>query len=172
MCWYKCLYHVKSVVYPSSCEVSCVPLIILQMFVSCQVSCVPLILQMFVSCQVSCVPFIILQMFVTCQVSCVPLIILQTIVPTYYAYNDNKIVIYTPTLYNYLCNQCLSPLTLWIRILDTTLCDKVLQLLATGWWLSLSTLASSTNKADHHDITEILLKVALKTITLSPPPYS
>jgi hypothetical protein len=33
-------------------------------------------------------------------------------------------------IYNYLCNQCLSPLTLWVRIairrgvLDTTLCDK------------------------------------------------
>ena len=36
-------------------------------------------------------------------------------------------------IYNYLCNQCLSPLTLWVRIplrrdwLDTTLCDKVCQ---------------------------------------------
>jgi hypothetical protein len=28
-------------------------------------------------------------------------------------------------------------------------------------------VVSSTNKADHHDITEILLKVALKTITLT-----
>jgi hypothetical protein len=34
-------------------------------------------------------------------------------------------------------------------VLDTTLCDKV----------------SSTNKTDHHDITEILLKVALNTMT-------
>jgi len=36
-------------------------------------------------------------------------------------------------MYNYLCNQCLSPLTLWVRTqlrrgaLDTTLCDKVCQ---------------------------------------------
>jgi membrane-bound inhibitor of C-type lysozyme len=29
------------------------------------------------------------------------------------------------------------------------------------------TLVSSTNKTDHHDITEILLKVALNTITLT-----
>ena len=32
---------------------------------------------------------------------------------------------------------------------------------------SLETLISSTNKADCHDVTEILLKVALNTITLT-----
>jgi hypothetical protein len=43
---------------------------------------------------------------------------------------------------NYLWNQWLSPLTLWVRILhrrgvlDTTLCDKVCQWLATGRWFS------------------------------------
>ena len=37
-----------------------------------------------------------------------------------------------------------------------------------GWWFSLGTLVTSTNKADSHDITEILLKVVLNTITLSP----
>ena len=40
----------------------------------------------------------------------------------------------------------------------TALCDKVCQLLATGRWFSP---VSSTYKADSHDITEILLKVAL-----------
>jgi hypothetical protein len=39
--------------------------------------------------------------------------------------------------------------------------DKVYQLLAHGRWFSP---ASSTSKTDHHDITEILLKVALNTI--------
>jgi hypothetical protein len=34
-----------------------------------------------------------------------------------------------------------------------------------GQWLSPGTLVSSTNKRDCHDITEILLKVALNTIT-------
>ena len=54
----------------------------------------------------------------------------------------------------YLCIQCLSPLKLWVRIplrrgvLNTTLCDKVCQWLATG-------------------ITEILLKMALNTTTLA-----
>jgi hypothetical protein len=49
----------------------------------------------------------------------------------------------------------------------TTLCDKVCQVLVTGWWFSPCTLVSSTNKTDHHDITEILLKVALNTINLN-----
>ena len=51
--------------------------------------------------------------------------------------------------------------------LDTTLCDKVCQWLAAGRWFSLGTPVSSTNKTDRHDITEILLKVALNTITLT-----
>jgi hypothetical protein len=35
-------------------------------------------------------------------------------------------------------------------------------------WFFPGTPVSSTNKADRHDITEILLKVALNTITLTP----
>jgi len=38
-------------------------------------------------------------------------------------------------LNNYLCNWCLSPLMLWVRLQRTrctTLCDKVCQWLATG----------------------------------------
>ena len=56
--------------------------------------------------------------------------------------------------------SCWSPLTLWVRIplvrgvLNTTLCDKVFQ-----WQV-----VSSTYKTDHHDITEILLKVVFNTI--------
>ena len=70
-------------------------------------------------------------------------------------------------IYNYLCNQYLSSLNLWVRIshiqavLDTSLCDKVCQGLETGQWFSPGTLVSSTNKTDRHDRTEILLKVAL-----------
>jgi hypothetical protein len=51
---------------------------------------------------------------------------------------------YGSWIYNFLCNQCLSLLMLWvwisIRTSCTTLCDPV----------------SSTNKTDRHDITEIL----------------
>ena len=46
---------------------------------------------------------------------------------------------------------------------DTTLYDKACQWLATGRWFSP---VSSTTKTDRHDITEILLKVTLNTITL------
>ena len=53
------------------------------------------------------------------------------------------------------------------EVVDITLCDKVCHCLAAGRWFSLSTRVSSTNKTDRHDITEILLKVALNTITPS-----
>jgi hypothetical protein len=49
----------------------------------------------------------------------------------------------------------------------TTSCDKVCQWLATGWWFSADTPVSSTNKTDGHGIADILLKVALSTITLT-----
>jgi hypothetical protein len=51
----------------------------------------------------------------------------------------------------------------WRNGLGTTLCDKVCQWLATGLWFSP---VSPTNKTDRRDITEILLKVALNTVTL------
>jgi hypothetical protein len=34
-----------------------------------------------------------------------------------------------------------------------------------GWWFSLDTLFSPTYKTDSHNITKILLKVALNTLT-------
>ena len=80
---------------------------------------------------------------------------------------------YGSWIYNYLCNQCPSPLALWGRIrprrgvLNTTLCDKVCYWLATGLWFSPGTPVSSTNKTNCHNITEILLKVSLNTITVT-----
>jgi hypothetical protein len=66
---------------------------------------------------------------------------------------------------------CLSPLMLWvwisIRARCTTLCNKVCQWLATGRWFSPGPPVSCTNKTDYHDISEILLKVALNTIKQS-----
>ena len=46
-------------------------------------------------------------------------------------------------------------------VLNTTLCDRVCQWLATGRWFSSGTPVYSTNITDRHSITEILLKVAL-----------
>jgi len=80
---------------------------------------------------------------------------------------------YGSWVYDYLCNQ--APITTKVvssnptrwGVLDTTLCDKVCQWFATGQWVFLCAPVSSTNKTDRHDITEILLKVALCTITLT-----
>jgi hypothetical protein len=51
------------------------------------------------------------------------------------------------------------PVNNTLGVLDTTLCDKVCQWLATSLWFSPGTPVSPTNKTDRHDITEILLKV-------------
>ena len=81
---------------------------------------------------------------------------------------------YGSWIYNYLCNPCLSSLTLWVQtplrrgVLDTTLCDKVCQWLATGQWFSPGAQVSSTNKTDSPVITKILLKVVLNTINHKP----
>ena len=59
----------------------------------------------------------------------------------------------------------------WWGVLDTTLGDKVCQWFSAGRWLSPGSPISSTNKSDRHDETEILLKVELNTITLTPHLY-
>ena len=65
---------------------------------------------------------------------------------------------YDSWIYNYLCNQCPSPLQLWVRIplrrsvLDTTSCDKVCQWIAADWWFSPSTIKlKSMSGKDLHD---------------------
>ena len=72
-------------------------------------------------------------------------------------------------IYNYLYNECPSPLTFQScslkGVLDRTLYDKVLSDLRQVNGFSPGTPVSSTNKTDHHDIAEILLKVALNTIS-------
>jgi len=49
--------------------------------------------------------------------------------------------------------------------LNTTLCHKVCQWIGAGRWFSPGTPVSSTSKTDRHDMSEILLKMALNTIT-------
>jgi hypothetical protein len=49
----------------------------------------------------------------------------------------------------------------WQGVLDATLCDRDCQ------WFSPGIPSSPTNTTDRHDITEILLKAALNTITLN-----
>ena len=68
-----------------------------------------------------------------------------------YMYNE-PLWLYGSWIYNYPCNRCLSPLKLWVRtplrrgVLDTTLCDKVCQLLVTGQWFSPGIPVSFTNE--------------------------
>jgi hypothetical protein len=63
---------------------------------------------------------------------------------------------YDSWIYNYLCNQCLSPLLLWVRISIrarcTTLCDKVCQWLVAGRWFFPGPPISSTNNKHFYDI--------------------
>ena len=75
---------------------------------------------------------------------------------------------YGSWIYNYLCNTCLSSLKVWIRfplwrgVLDTTLCDKVGQWLATGRWFYLGTPLSSTNKTDRHENNSNIVESGVK----------
>jgi hypothetical protein len=52
-----------------------------------------------------------------------------------------------------------------VSLLDTTLCDKVIYDRSVVFFPG--TPVSSTNKSDRHDITVILLTVALNIITLT-----
>jgi energy-converting hydrogenase Eha subunit E len=66
-----------------------------------------------------------------------------------------------------------SPLKWWVRIQLMANCNRynimwyICLWLEAGWWFSPGTLISSTNKSDRHDITEILLKIALNTISIA-----
>ena len=60
-------------------------------------------------------------------------------------------------------------LKLWVRMRIMAGCTRYNFVIkfATGLWFSLGTLISSINKTDRHNIAEILLKVALNTISLT-----
>ena len=69
--------------------------------------------------------------------------------------------------YNYGLVNCSWPFAITTDVVGSTPGqgeDKVRQCFALDRWFSLSPPVSSTNKTDRHDITEILLKVALSTI--------
>ena len=81
---------------------------------------------------------------------------------------------FTTTLYTYAISayhhwSCGIEPRSWQCVLNTTLCDKVCLWLATGRQFSL---VSSTNKTDRHNISEILLKVALNTINHNKDAWS
>ena len=70
-------------------------------------------------------------------------------------------------IYSGLSNVFLREIVPCIFHIKTWFLKKICQWLATGRWISPCSPVSSINKTDPHDITEILLKVALNTITLS-----
>ena len=69
--------------------------------------------------------------------------------------------------------SCEARISLNPSVFDTTLhvfvyVTRFFQWPATGRWFFPGTPFSSTNKTDHHDIAEILLKVVWNTITIVP----
>jgi hypothetical protein len=81
---------------------------------------------------------------------------------------------YGSWIYNYICNQGLSPLKLWFQIPFMARCS-----LYNIMWESLSVTCDRSVAFSHHScflhqinhdipVTEILLRVALNTITLIP----
>ena len=70
---------------------------------------------------------------------------------------------YDSWIYNYICNQCLSPLTLWVPtplsrcVIDTILCDTVCPWLVVDRWFYPGAPVSFSNKTDCHEIAERLL---------------
>ena len=59
-----------------------------------------------------------------------------------------------------------------IGIVDTKLCEKVFQLLATDRWVSPGTPVSSTNKTYSYDIAKLFSKVALITTNQTESKYA
>jgi hypothetical protein len=158
--------------------ISCQPmvkLIISEILISCQSMVKLIISEILISCQ-PMVKLIISEIPISCQ-SMVKLIISEILISCRPMVKltrgrrgpDHMVVGFTATCeisahhqWSWEFEPCW-----WRGLLDTTLCDKLCQWLATGLWFSEGTPVSSTNKTDCHDITEILLKVVLNTKTLT-----
>jgi len=67
---------------------------------------------------------------------------------------DRMVVRFTTTftISVYHHSRCALESRPWRGILDTTLCYKICQWLASEWWFSPGTAVSSTNNANCHDI--------------------
>ena len=97
-------------------------------------------------------------------------LIKKWIVPTktHTYHREGALWSYSCWIYNYLCNQYLAHSANRVHgeiySIQNYVILKVCQWLTTGRWFSPSTPVSSTNKTDRHDITDILLSVALNTI--------
>ena len=78
---------------------------------------------------------------------------------------------YVSWMQNYLCNQCLSPLSVWVRIslmvysIQHYVIKFVRYLRQVGGFLRVLRFPPPIKLLDCHDVTDILLKVALNTLT-------
>ena len=63
--------------------------------------------------------------------------------------------------------MCMQSVLITTNVVSSNLGHSDLYSIQAVRWFSLDTPISSTNKTDRHDIPEILLKVALNTITLT-----
>ena len=83
------------------------------------------------------------------------------------------VVVYGSWIYNYPCNQCLSPLTLWVRIpLRRDVQHYVIKFVSDLWQVDgfLWALGFPPPIKLSHDITEILLNVTFNIIILTLTP--
>jgi hypothetical protein len=75
-------------------------------------------------------------------------------------------------IYNYLCNQFLSPLMLWVRISIkarcTTLCDEVCHWLATGRWFSPVSFTNKTVR--QYIVNDIVCRFRKRACAFEFPP--
>ena len=81
---------------------------------------------------------------------------------------------FPPPRYNRLLvksKNCRWTRTIQPTLYGATLCDNVCQWLAASRWFSPGNPVSPTNKTDRHNITEILVKVALNAINQTKPKY-
>ena len=116
-------------------------------------------------------------------ISCLPLYIVNMILDMYIIWKLH-VSLFQKNKALFGCSQCfcnkLHVHTYTVYISQYIFCNKLhvhtytvyisqyitMKILATGRWFSSGTPVSSTNKTDCHDIIEILLKVALSTLTL------
>ena len=83
---------------------------------------------------------------------------------------------YCRLIYNYICNHCLSPLKLWVRIAIMGMLTRYNTMWQICQWLTtdcgfLRLFRLMPDKTVRQNIAEILLKVALNAITQHQPKY-
>ena len=153
--------------------VFCVEIFALVVFVLCSVC--PM-LPISIECPLSIVPSVFFNVYIRLFVSslflsslsrCLPLKMCVLFYPFHFANSaECNFIMFIDDILRINKITLVVHFNIW-GVLDTIFCNKVCQWLVAGRWFSLGTPVSSTNKMDRHNIAEILMKVALNTITLT-----